>query len=88
MPLQSDFQDSLDQCILANTYLGEYFLPDQDISGYDIFISGKKFNTKDEMYEQVKQLDFSGLKRSTFDNSLWIDELVYINTKVNKKEKA
>lgn len=85
MPLKSDTEDMLDKCILANTYLS-YFYDDEDVDAYDIVVRQDYFEEKDEMYDEVKDIDFNDVMDSSLDNTLYIDEDVYRNTSASQKE--
>lgn len=83
MPLKEDSNALLDKCVLLNTYLSAYFLECEYIGGFDIYyredcfedkseIYGSNFDSVDNHYMQVK-------------NSMFINELVLVNTDAGKK---
>lgn len=83
MPLKEDSQKLLDKCILLNTYLGHYFEPNDYLDDYDIYFRVDYFHTKEEMYYKSQQINFKDITNS-LSNTLWINELVVINTEAKK----
>lgn len=84
MPFKETIQELLDKCILLNTYLGYYFLPQQYIGGYDIYFRVDHFTDKYDMYDQLYALPFKDARKE-ITNSLYINELVIINTEAKDK---
>jgi len=82
MPMKSDTDELLDKCILLNTYLSGYFSECGYISGYDIYYREDYFEEKFDLFRySIKNPD----RTPCWRNSLFINELVRINTEAEKK---
>lgn len=73
----------LDNCVVLNTYLGNYFMGDI-ISNYDIFYRVDCFSKKSEMYAYDKKINFNYTNNMRCENCLHINELVVLNTNAEK----
>lgn len=99
MPNKDDISKLLDKCILLNTYLGHYFLPKEYLTGYDIFFRVDAFAEKKRLYIEYPQIKETSIKSAfggyayiindlwKYHNSLFINELVRINTEAEEKIK-
>ena len=99
VPMKDDMSELLDKCIVLNTYLSRYFKACSYIDGFDICYRVDYFENKKEMFEKLSKIDYSKLNYSShrfysqFDrysqckNSLFVNELVCINTEAGKKVK-
>ena len=85
MPLREDISELLDKCILLNTYLKNYFLPMQYISGYDIIFRADYYEKKEERYIQSQRIDFREIENTNFDNALFINNMVWNNSEAKEK---
>lgn len=85
MPLKDDIAELLDKCILLNTYLKNYFLPMQYISGYDIIFRADYYEKKEERYIQSQRIDFREIENTNFDNALFINYMVWNNSEAKEK---
>ena len=85
MPLKEDISVLLDKCILLNTYIGSYFVPMDYVKKYDICYQVNYFKDKQDVYLQAQTINFEEMN-GNYDNSLFINELVYINTEAKTKE--
>lgn len=85
MPLKEDISALLDKCILLNTYIGNYFVPMSYVKEYDICYQVNHFKDKQDLYLQSNTINF-GKTSGNYDNALFINELVYINTEAKTKE--
>ena len=85
MPLKEDDAKLLDKCILLNTYLKYYFEPMGYVAKYDICYQVNHFEDKQDMYLEAQKINFDNFTCS-LDDSLFINELVYINTEAKDKE--
>lgn len=78
MPQKEDISDLLDRCVLLNTYLGKYFVPERVIDDYQIFYGVHNYSDKLDCLTSYN--DFCGT-----NCSLLINELVRINTEAEQK---
>jgi len=99
MPLKEDINTLLDKCVLLNTYLSGYFTPLEYVESYEIYYRVDSYQEKAEMYIESQKIDFEKnthnnysspiLSFSTYNsslkNTLYINELVRINTEVQNK---
>ena len=85
MPFKEDASKILDKCILLNTYLKKYFEPMGYISKYDICYQLNCYEEKEDMYLEAQKINFDNFNCG-LDNALFINELVYINTRAKEKE--
>ena len=85
MPLREDISELLDKCILLNTYLKNYFLPMQYISGYDIIFRADYYEKKEERYIRSQRIDFREIENANFDNALFINYMVWNNSEAKEK---
>ena len=85
MPLREDISELLDKCILLNTYLKNYFLPMQYISGYDIIFRADYYEKKEERYIRSQRIDFREIENANFDNALFINNMVWNNSEAKEK---
>lgn len=85
MPFKEDASKILDKCILLNTYFKKYFEPMGYISKYDICYQLNCYEEKEDMYLEAQKINFDNFNYR-LDNALFINELVYINTRAKEKE--
>lgn len=85
MPLKEDISKLLDKCILLNTYIKNYFVPMEYVKEYDICYQVNYFKAKEDMYLNAQKINFDDIL-GEFDDELFINELVYINTEAKEKE--
>ena len=96
MPLKEDTSALLDKCILLNTYLSRYFLPEQYIKEFDIYYRIDCFDDKTDMYSAIEKINFTNLNynnntfyvlggTSGYHNSMFINGLVVENTEAKEK---
>ena len=85
MPFKEDASKILDKCILLNTYFKKYFEPMGYISKYDICYQLNCYEEKEDMYLEAQKINFDNFNYR-LDNALFINELVYINTRAKDKE--
>lgn len=83
MPNKSDTDELLDKCVLLNTYLSGYFSVCGYISNYDIYYRGDYFEEKFDLFVS-QPIKGPGIVCS-YRDSLFINELVRINTEAEKK---
>lgn len=74
----------LDKCVLLNTYMRYYFCPMEYIGSYEICFRVDCFKEKKEMYLNDQKRNF-GSPVCNLSNSLFINELVIINTEAKDK---
>lgn len=87
MPLREDASEMLNKCVVLNTYLGGYFKEKDIISNYEIIFRVDNFKEKEEMYINDQEIT-NGIENAggnTFSNSLYINELVVINSEAKEK---
>lgn len=87
MPLREDTSEMLNKCVVLNTYLGGYFKEKDIISNYEIIFRVDNFKEKEEMYINDQEIT-NGKENAggnTFSNSLYINELVVINSEAKEK---
>ncbi len=75
MPEKADIAGLLDKCVLANTYLSEYFEPTVVIGGYQIYYGVHSLDDKIQCL--IEDNSFEGYEKRY---SFFINELVKINT--------
>lgn len=87
MPLREDTSEMLNKCVVLNTYLGGYFKEKEIISNYEIIFRVDNFKEKEEMYinDQGITNEIENAGGNNFSNSLWINELVVINSEAKEK---
>ena len=87
MPLREDTSEMLNKCVVLNTYLGGYFKEKDIISNYEIIFRVDNFKEKEEMYINDKEItnEIENVGGNNFSNSLWINELVVINSEAKEK---
>ena len=87
MPLREDTSEMLNKCVVLNTYLGGYFKEKDIISNYEIIFRVDNFKEKKEMYIKDKEITngIENVSGNNFSNSLWINELVVINSEAKEK---
>lgn len=94
MPLKDDINTLLDKCILLNTYLSNYFTQLDYVGSYEIYYRVDSYEEKTEMYLKSQEIDFKEVLRNyyniwsyneTLKNTLYINELVRINTEAKDK---
>lgn len=85
MPLKEDTVKLLDKCVLLNTYLKCYFIPQKYIDKYDICYQLNYFKNKQDMYLETQKINFDDFN-ARLDNALFINDLVYINTNAKERE--
>ncbi len=95
MPYKEQINELMDKCIILNTYLKNYFIEQKLVSNYDIIFRLDNFKEKQEMYIEDQRInnDIINPRRllicgSNCTNSLYINDLVVINTDANKKIKC
>ena len=84
MPTQDEISTLLDKCVLLNTYMEYYFRSMEYIDSYDILFRVDCFKEKREMYLKAQNIGF-GSPSYKLSNSLFINELVIINTEAKEK---
>ena len=87
MPFKEDRNNLLDKCIILNTYLSNYFIEKQLITSYEIIFRVDNFKEKEEMYINDQEItnEIENASGNNFSNSLWINELVVINSEAKEK---
>ena len=87
MPLKEDISEMLNNCVVMNTYLGSYFKEKEIISNYEIIFRVDNFKEKEEMYINDQEItnEIENASGNDFSNSLWINELVVINSEAKEK---
>lgn len=87
MPLKEDTSEMLNKCVVLNTYLGSYFKVKDIISNYEIIFRVDNFKEKEEMYINDQEItnEIENAGGNNFTNSLWINELVVINSEAKEK---
>ncbi len=94
MPLKEDINTLLDKCVLLNTYLSCYFKKADFISGFEIQYRVDFYQKKTEMYLNAQKIDlitnsasnFYVLSGERYRNTLFVNNLVVINSEANEKE--
>lgn len=84
MPTQDEVGTLLDKCVLLNTYMEYYFRSMAYIDSYEIFFRVDFFKEKREMYLKAQHISFRSMSYN-LNNSLFINNLVLINTKAKEK---
>ena len=84
MAKKEDIQNLLDKCILLNTYLSHYFKNVDAFDEYEIRFRVDYFENKTDMYKQSQNIDFKEIS-GDFGHSLYINDLVVINTDAKDK---
>ncbi len=87
MPLKEDISEMLNKCVVMNTYLGGYFKQKDIISNYEIIFRVDNFKEKEELYINDQEItnEIENASENDFSNSLWINELVVINSEAKEK---
>lgn len=87
MPLKEDISEMLNKCVVLNTYLGSYFKEKDIISNYKIIFRVDNFKEKEEMYLNDQEItnEIENVSGNNLSNSLWINELVVINSEAKEK---
>lgn len=87
MPLKEDISEMLNKCVVLNTYLGSYFKEKDITSNYKIIFRVDNFKEKEEMYINDQEItnEIENAGENNFSNSLWINELVVINSEAKEK---
>lgn len=83
---KEDIQNLLDKCVLLNTYLRHYFKNVDVFDEYEIRFRVDYFDNKTDMYKQSQNIDFNEIS-GDFGHSLYINNLVVINTDAKDKVK-
>ena len=84
MPTKDETGALLDKCVLLNTYMQYYFCPIGYIDSYEILYRVDYFKEKREMYLKAQNISFESPSYK-LNNSLFINELVIINTEAKDK---
>lgn len=84
MPTKDETGALLDKCVLLNTYMQYYFCPMGYIDSYEILYRVDYFKEKREMYLKAQNISFESPSYK-LNNSLFINELVIINTEAKDK---
>ena len=84
MPTQDEIGTLLDKCVLLNTYMQYYFRSMEYIDSYEILFRVDCFKEKREMYLKAQKINFQSPSYK-LSNSLFINELVIINTEAKGK---
>lgn len=84
MPTRGETAALLDKCILTNTYLGHYFRPKGNLGSYEIIYRIDQYENRWKMYRNIDRDGF-GISSSRLSNSLFINNLVIINTEAKDK---
>lgn len=94
MPTKDEMGALLDKCVLLNTYMKYYFRSMEYIDSYEILFRVDYFKEKREMYLKAQKINFENSANSlhsllisshNLSNSLFINELVIINTEAKEK---
>lgn len=99
MSTNTEVNALLDKCVLLNTYLQCYFLPEKYIDSYDILYRIDHFKEKKEMYLTAQNIRFedpdtiyrdrlpfaSTTVSDKLKNSLFINDLVITNSEAKDK---
>lgn len=85
MSTKDEVSSLLDNCILLNTYIIDYFVPMKYVSEYDISYQINRFKDKQDMYLNAQLIDFNNISPQ-LGNGLFINELVYINSEAEKRK--
>ena len=85
MPQKDDISELLNRCILLNTYFGAYFCPLNYVQNYEIDFSVMYFDDKSKMYDYMKNGGELAQIKGGLDNTLYISDLVIINTEAKEK---
>lgn len=88
LPTQDDTQAMLDKCILLNTYLQHYFLPERVVLGYKIDYRIDHYDNSAQMFKKMSDIpnynnyfDANWIVRQLgCANTLYINKLVWQNT--------
>ena len=83
LPLQEDISALLDKCVLLNTYLKYYFCG-TCLESYSISFRVDYYEEKSDMYREPDFSQSPSLYRAQ-ENTLYINELVRINTDAKEK---
>lgn len=86
MPSKIDISNLLEKCVLLNTYLHEYFKPLGYVERYEILFRVDHYKEKTDMYVSSGKINFSK-EYDTFDDTIYINELVIINTEAKDEIK-
>ena len=84
MPTKLEIEELLDKCVLLNTYFQYYFMPMNYIDSFEIIFRIDHFAKKEEMYLKSQKIDFSSIG-GPMDNTLYLNNLVIINTEAKDK---
>lgn len=87
MPLKEYISEMLNKCVVLNTYLDGYFKEKDIISNYEIIFRVDNFKEKEEMYINDQEItnEIENASGNDFSNSLWVNELVVINSEAKEK---
>ncbi len=85
MPQKDDISELLNRCILLNTYFSAYFYPLDYVQSYEIDFSVMHFDDKNKMYDYMKNGGELAQIKGGLDNTLYISDLVIINTEAKEK---
>lgn len=92
MPYKEQIREMLDKCVILNTYLSSYFREQELVSNYDIIFRVDNFKEKRDMYSEDQGINDKIINPRRFvingsncTNSLYINDLVVINTEANEK---
>lgn len=85
MPQKDDISELLNRCILLNTYFSAYFCPLDFVKNYEIDFSVIYFDNKSKMYDYMKNGGELAQIKGGLDNTLYISDLVIINTEAKEK---
>lgn len=88
MPQKDDIAELLNRCILLNTYFSAYFRPLDYVRNYEIDFSVRYFDDKSKMYDYMKNGGELAQIKGGIANTLYISDLVIINTEANEKLSA
>lgn len=81
MPYKDNIQEFLDKCILINTYLSYYFAPMDYVDSYDIYCGCDSYDSNEDFYDKNNTNSLnSTISYVSLNNSLYINELIFINT--------
>lgn len=85
LPKQINITNLLDKCVLANTYLGDYFVQFGIVDDYFISFRVDSYSDREKFYFENNKVGF--LDPSRFRNSrLKINTMVIQNSRANEKE--
>lgn len=80
MPYKDNISNLLDKCVLLNTYLNNYFLPEEYIDSFGITFNLTAFTENEKIYKDNVNLTYPH-----YNNTIYINELVKRNILLGNK---